>query len=276
LVDFLTKGLWRYDGAWHRVSDPVLPDDDVLAMLRDSRGRVWLGFPNGRIVMRDATTFHAFPVDHSVDIGNVLAFANLQGRIWAGGTNGVSYFDGRAFHKILLRNGIALRGVSGIVEDKSHDIWLNARAGIVRIDAGEVRKTLVHSETPLAFEVLDARQGLSGSATQLKPTPSAVAGNDGTLVFSTDGNVFFLDPAKVSFRHSAPNVMIETVLVNGSPVIDREHTLSEIRVNAGSLSALEIDYIGIDLTSPEKVQYRYMLEGEDTSWQEAGSRGQAF
>jgi signal transduction histidine kinase len=124
--------------------------------------------------------------------------------------------------------------------------------------------------------VLDERHGLSGSATQLKPTPSAIAENDGTLVFSTDGNVFFLDPAMVSFHRAPPNVMIETVSVNGSAVADREHPAAQIRVSAGSLSALEIDYIGIDLTSPEKVQYRYMLEGEDTSWQEAGIRGQAF
>jgi signal transduction histidine kinase/ligand-binding sensor domain-containing protein len=272
LVGFLTKGLWRYDGDWHHLSDAVLPDDDVLAILRDSERRVWLGFADGRIVMRDAIGFHAYPVDHDADIGNVLAFASFQGRIWAGGTDGVAYFDGGAFHKLKLRNGIALGGVSGIVEDKSNDLWFNARAGIVRIDAGEVRKALEHSEAPLAFEVLDQRHGLSGSATQLKPTPSAVAENDGTLVFSTDGNVFFLDPAKVSFHRSAPNVMIETLSVNGSAVIDREHPHTQVKVNAGSLSALEIDYIGIDLTSPEKVTYKYILEGEDTTWQDAGSR----
>jgi hypothetical protein len=226
--------------------------------------------------MRNATGFHSFPVDGDANIGNVLAFASLRGRVWAGGTDGVAYFDGRTFQKLQLKNGIALRGVSGIVEDKSHDLWFNARAGIVRIDAGEVQKALANSKAPLAFEVLDERHGLSGSATQLKPTPSAIAENDGTLVFSTDGNVFFLDPAMVSFHRAPPNVMIETVSVNGSAVADREHPAAQIRVSAGSLSALEIDYIGIDLTAPEKVQYRYMLEGEDTSWQEAGIRGQAF
>jgi ligand-binding sensor domain-containing protein len=130
LVDFLEKGLWRYDGTWHRVRDAFLPDDDVLAILRDSEGRVWLGFADGRIVMHNATGFHAFPVDRNLNIGNVLAFASIQGRTWAGGTGGVAYFDGRAFHKLQLNNGIALRGVSGIVEDKSHNLWFNARAGI--------------------------------------------------------------------------------------------------------------------------------------------------
>jgi signal transduction histidine kinase/ligand-binding sensor domain-containing protein len=276
LVDFLTKGLWRYDGRWHQLVDPALPDEDVLAILRESGERVWFGFAYGRIVMRDAIGFHELPVDHDSNIGNVLALASIQGRIWAGGTDGVMYFDGRAFHKLVLRNGTALRGVSGIVEDKSHDLWFNARAGIVRIVAGEVQKEMAHSETPLAFDVLDERQGLAGSATQLKPTPSAVAEKGGMLVFSTDGHVSFLDPARVSFHRSRPNVMIENASVNGSTVSDREHPLPQIKVNAGFLRSLEIDYIGIDLTSPEKTSYRYIMEGEDVSWQKVGNRRQAF
>jgi signal transduction histidine kinase/ligand-binding sensor domain-containing protein len=276
LVDFLTKGLWRYDGTWHRMIDPALRDEDVLAMLRESAGRVWLGFADGRIVMRDPAGFHELQAKHGSEIGNILSFAVLQERVWAGGTDGVAYFDGRAFRKLVLRDGTALRGVSGMVEDKSHDLWFNARSGIVRIDAVEVQKALAHNETPLDFDVLDETQGLEGSATQLKPTPSAVADKDGMLVFSTDGHVSFLDPSKVSFHRSPPTVMVETVSVNGSAVIDREHHPAKIEVNAGSLHSLEIDYVGLDLSSPEKIKYRYMMEGEDVSWQSVGSRRQAF
>ena len=276
LVDFLTKGLWRYDGAWHRIADPAMPDDDVLSIFRAPDKRVWLGFADGHIVMRDADGFHAFSVGEGAPLGNVLAFVSYDGKLWAGGTNGLAYFDGLTFHRITLRNGMALRGVSGVVEDKAHNLWLNAQAGLVRIDAREIQQAMQHSDIPLAFEILDQRHGLSGSATQLKPTPSAIAENDGTLVFSTDGNVFFLDPSKVSFRRSPPQTMIETISVNGIIVADREHPLSQIKVNAGSLNSLAIGYIGVDLVSPEKVTYRYRLEGEDKDWQQAGVRRQAF
>jgi signal transduction histidine kinase/streptogramin lyase len=276
LVDYLTKGVWRYDGSWHRLNDRQLPENDALAIFRESASHVWLGFADGQIVMRDAKGFQAFPPEPDANIGNVLTFASLQGRVWAGGTDGVAYFDGHTFHKIVLQTGDAQRGVSGIAGDKAGNIWLNARAGIVRIEAGEVSKALAHSETPLAFEVLDARHGVAGSATQLKPTPSAVAEADGTLVFSTDGNIFFLDPAEVSFRRKAPAAVIEMVSVNGSAIIDREHPAAQITVNAGALTALEIDYRGLDLTAPERVTYRYMLEGEDTTWQDGRSRGLAF
>jgi signal transduction histidine kinase len=39
---------------------------------------------------------------------------------------------------------------------------------------------------------------------------------------------------------------------------------------------LEIDYIGISLAIPERVKYRYKLEGYETEWQDPGTRRQAF
>jgi signal transduction histidine kinase len=42
------------------------------------------------------------------------------------------------------------------------------------------------------------------------------------------------------------------------------------------LHDLEINYIGINLSAPERIYCRYRLLGEDKTWQEAGKRRQAF
>ncbi|HEY0784576.1 MAG TPA: histidine kinase, partial [Acidobacteriaceae bacterium] len=39
---------------------------------------------------------------------------------------------------------------------------------------------------------------------------------------------------------------------------------------------LEIDYAGIDLSAPDGIRYRFMMEGKDATWQEVGERRQAF
>ena len=39
---------------------------------------------------------------------------------------------------------------------------------------------------------------------------------------------------------------------------------------------LEIDYTALSFVAPEKVLFRYKLEGYDSDWQEAGTRRQAF
>src|SRR5262249_7900856 len=39
---------------------------------------------------------------------------------------------------------------------------------------------------------------------------------------------------------------------------------------------LEIDYVGLSFVAPQRVQFRYRLEGRDAIWQEPGTRRQAF
>src|SRR4029453_4169935 len=39
---------------------------------------------------------------------------------------------------------------------------------------------------------------------------------------------------------------------------------------------LQIDYTALSLVVPEKVRFRYMLEGYDRDWQDAGNRRQVF
>ena len=204
----------------------------------------------------------------------MLTFAATHDTLWAAGAGGLAYLDRDTFRRVSLNRGGTLRGISGVVEDKSGGLWLNTSTGIVRISASELAK-LSHGPASLNYDLLDERQGVEGTATQIKPTPSAVADKNGLLWFSMSGAVYSVDPRALSLRTSLPSLSIQTVSVNGEPIMDREHALTRITTSS-ALKELEIDYIGIDLSSPEKVTYEYMLEGEDKSWREVGNRRQAF
>ena len=274
LVSFDESGLWRFDGHWEQIHDGGLPSEHALTIFRDKDRRVWLGYSDSRIVVRDDHGIHTLSVEQSGSLGNVLTFAATKGRLWAAGASGLAYLDKGTFHRVSLSRGGILRGISGIVEDKSERLWLNTSTGIVRISSGELSK-LEHGPTPLDYDLLDERQGVEGTATQIKPTPSAVADRDGLLWFSMSGAVYSADPEALSLRSSAPALSLETVSVDGEPIMDREHELSRVTTSS-ALKELEIDYIGIDLSTPEKVTYEYMLEGEDKAWREVGNRRQAF
>jgi len=275
LVSFDEAGLWHYDGRWSRVHDPALPFDYPLAIYRDANHTVWLGYANSIIVSHDAKGYHTLSEGSAGSLGNVLTFATAQKRIWAAGTAGLTYFDQGVFHKVSMKHGDVIRGISGIVMDKSGDMWLNSSTGIARVSAPELDNAVLH-HAPAEYEMLNDRQGLVGTATQLKPTPSAASDSNGQLWFSTSGAVFSISPAKISISRSMPMVALENVSVDGVSLLDREHGGDGIAVRANLLKDLEIDYIGIDLASPEKVSYRYMLQGQDKDWRDVGNRRQAF
>jgi hypothetical protein len=219
---------------------------------------------------------HNLAASKTADIGSVLTFAMAHGRLWAAGTNGVAYFDDGSFHSLHLRGGSPLRGISGVIEDRSGNLWINTNAGILHIPGDQVTSVLKGQQQQLDYDLFDERQGVSGGATQLKPTPSAAADKDGLLWFATSGNVFTLDPERLTSHHPTQDILLQSVSVNGVPVMDREHRLTQFTRRANELTNLEIDYIAMDLGSPEKITYEYMLEPEDKTWQQAGTRRQAF
>ncbi|MGC2660076.1 MAG: triple tyrosine motif-containing protein [Bryobacteraceae bacterium] len=74
-----------------------------------------------------------------------------------------------------------------------------------------------------------------------------------------------------------PTVLIESVRLNGKLTPNGSGPSGfNFSTRASDVHDLEIDYIGINLSAPERVSYRYLLVGADKDWREAGSRRQAF
>lgn len=275
LVSFKPNGLWRYDGNWTRIQDPALPTDDPLSIVRDGQKRIWLGYANDTIALQDETGYHLLSAEPNRGLGNILTFTSADGRMWAGGTNGVAYFSEGSFHRVSLARGGSLKGVSGLAEDAQGNLWLNASTGILRIPRDQLQN-LPQTQTQLEYDLIDDRQGVLGTATQLKPTPSVVADKDGLLWFATSGQLLSLAPQTFSAGRKAPALSVERVIVDGTAISDREHPSPGISFKSSDMKELEIDYIGIDLAAPEKIAYRYMLEGEDKTWHDVANRRQAF
>ncbi|MGH9765329.1 MAG: PAS domain S-box protein, partial [Blastocatellia bacterium] len=81
-----------------------------------------------------------------------------------------------------------------------------------------------------------------------------------------------VDPTNIKMNTVIPPVLIEDVLVG-----KRSLTLAEGAVNLppGS-NELEIHYTGLSFLIPEKVHFRYRLEGFDRIWVDAGTRRVAY
>jgi signal transduction histidine kinase/ligand-binding sensor domain-containing protein len=271
---FEGHGLWRYDsGKWERVVAPELPEESPLSLMRSAAGRVWLGYPHNQIVMQDSGGYHAYGPQQGLELNTVLAFYDADGLVFAGGSDGLAFYDDRGFHALHLRAPGLLRGVSGIVKDRWGDLWLNSGSGVVRLPVAEWKAAMKDPRYAMDFQLLNERDGLIGTPAQNKPTPSAVMDTDGLLWFATSGHLVSLDPSKVREERAAPNVLLQSVRVNGAVV---RTDGAPIKVDARRLKTLEFDYIGLDLNSPDRVVYQYMLEGQDKDWQDAGGRRQTI
>jgi signal transduction histidine kinase len=102
--------------------------------------------------------------------------------------------------------------------------------------------------------------------------PSAWRTGDGLLWFATPKGLVEVDPAHFPVNTVEPPVALVRFAVDD---IDQPLNDNSLKVPAGH-NHFQFDYAGLSYTAPQKVRYRYMLEGFDHQWTEAGPRRSAY
>jgi signal transduction histidine kinase len=213
-----------------------------------------------------------FGTADGVEMGNVTAILAGTG-IWVGGDSGISHFDGKRFIALTGRAGHRFEGTNGIVATDSGDLWLNGDLGISHIAGVEVRRALRDPSYQPEYEVFDQQDGLSGTASQIRPLPTALAASDGRLWFMLDNmGVVSIWPGRLRRNRLVPPVKIWSVTARGG-TYNAERSSVELPEKTTSL---ELDYTAGSLTVPERVRFRYRLDGLDKDWQDGGNRREAF
>jgi signal transduction histidine kinase len=98
-----------------------------------------------------------------------------------------------------------------------------------------------------------------------------IEGTDERLWMSTDLGIFRIDPKHIARNPVPPPVQIKSVSVGGKTFPAAIHlSLPE------HTTALRVSYEGVSLTMPQKVRYRYKLDGVNPEWQHAQADTEAY
>jgi len=119
------------------------------------------------------------------------------------------------------------------------------------------------------FKIFDAFDGVQAGLTPLKP--QATKSSDGRLWFVNGRILQMVDPDHMRANPVPPPVQIEEVLADRSSYTPD----AGLRLPARTRD-LEIDYTALSYLAPQKVLFRYRLDGHDDGWQEPGTRRQAY
>ena len=205
--------------------------------------------------------------EQGLDVGRVLAISVYGDRVWIGGQSGVAAFDPREAggrgHRLfvpLLTAGEPLRGVSGIVQTAEGELWLNGADGVTRIPAAEVRRALAEPGYQVRYERLDYRDGIEPPAQQVRPLPSAAAGTDGRIWFASAGGVAWVDPRRVRRNPVPPPVQLRALTAGGRRYFAGQSAGDTVRLPPRT-SALSVAYTAYSLAVPDRVRFKYRLEG---------------
>jgi signal transduction histidine kinase/ligand-binding sensor domain-containing protein len=287
-----------------------LPASDIAALFIDSQGTLWAGtsaglarFTGTRFVRADlgdsarsapivalagGRTVRLFvstappglysivnqsaanyPLDilHPIDC---YYLDHVHHAAWMGtlGSGLLRWQDNKLTH-VRVKDGLYDNRIYSILRDDHANFWMASSKGIFRVGQRELEdfadgKTRGITSLPFSTGQLrfECRSGVQ---------PAACRTRDGRLWFSTTSGLVVVDPNHLISNHVPPPVQVTAVLVNGRrSSLDRSLQFKPFENN------VEIRYAGLSFVSPEKVSFRYMLEGYDKSWTDAGGRREAF
>jgi ligand-binding sensor domain-containing protein len=262
----LRDGFWKFT--------PILkdhPDYTATSAYADAADRIWLTYPE-QVAELDRGTVRIFTNEDGLAIGHFTIVAGHDQQIWLGGESGLAFFQGNHFQVLTGSDGNNFGLVAGIIATSNDGLWLSAGPGIVHIPENEVQRVLQHSDSKVNYELFDLLSDLPEPLQSPNASPThAVRGTDGLLWFATRHGFARIDPAHIVKNPLPPPVLIRAVVAD-----DKSYSVFA-KANLPPLTKnLQIDYTALSLSIPERVRFRYKLEGTDENWQEVGSRRQAF
>ena len=251
------------NGTWTDfLHSPGLPDHRCRILFGDALGRVWLGFESGEVVVYENDRFHPYSASDGLPTGKVLAITGQHsGNVWIAGAGGLSRPDGHRFVTLTKENGLPGNSVSAILEDNGGFLWIAGALGIIRVSPKEVEKAFKSSSYRMQRLFLDTADGLPGLPSQQEPFPTATKTADGRLWFTTIDGIAVIDPLRLPMNAVPPPIVIETVKAD-----DRTFAISPALHFRPKVRNIEIGFAALSLSVPERVLFRYKLEGYDSSW----------
>jgi diguanylate cyclase (GGDEF)-like protein/PAS domain S-box-containing protein len=273
VVYVLGVGLLRFKNGRcepYRLADGTVPKLRMpFAMHHAADGALWLATADGLVAIRDGTMRTVWQVPRSAVATSILE--DSAGVLWVGTWHGLLRVQGGHVTAYSTSQGLFHNKIYAVLADRDGYIWMSCPRGVFRVPKRELQELAVGTSTHVTSDAFGAADGMRTPETSALAQPTACRTRDGRLWFTTRQGLIAVDPARLVRNPLPPPVVIETVVVDG----ESHPPASPFSLRADARQ-IEIHYNALSLLVPERVRFRYMLEGYDTEWVDAATRRTAF
>jgi signal transduction histidine kinase/ligand-binding sensor domain-containing protein len=250
--------------------------DFALSLAADpSRGGIWIGFFGGGIsYFAGGKVQERYFSAEGLGAGSVT---NLQvekdGVLWAATDSGLSRMKNGRFVTIDRKSGLPCDPIHWMIRDDDGSFWLDTPCGLVRLARSEIDAWSVAVDNGRATNlvlhprIFDNYEGVRVHEQAYRPyNPPITKSRDGRIWFVSFDGLSVIDPHHLPSNDVLPPVHIERISANG-----KTYDASKGLRLPPRIRDLRIDYSALSFVVPEKVRFRYELEGQDHNWREVAN-----
>lgn len=259
---------------WTDVEPPtqvVVPESQIATALKaDAAGGMWFGLRSGHLALYRKGEWKMDPLNANPDLARIRELAiTAEGHVLGAAPDTLVGWRGWKPQRLGSANGLPCTGIYSIVIDKQQTLWVIAQCGLISIAGSELQRWWRDPEVKLKISVFDVLDGAHTLPTSLNPKNATSP--DGKIWFVNSFELQQFDPLHMVHNPVVPPVHIETVIADR-----REYDLNGGLKLPPLTRDMEIDYTALSFPVPQRVRFRYRLDGWDKDWQDAGTRRQAF
>jgi ligand-binding sensor domain-containing protein len=249
----------------------IPPGTRVHCLAEDPGGRVWAGTQHhGLLVAKDG--FFARDPDGPPVRSRVGALTvDPDGTLWAGTYKaGLWRCRKGAWTTFDAPQGLEHDHIYTLVNDQAGSLWLGGGKGLRQISQASLEAVGAGRARSLELRTWGAPEGMKDIEVTCGVNSAGLRTRDGHLWFATLAGAVEVDPAQGGPALPLPAVRLEEVHLDGRPVKPGR----DLTMDAPS-SRLEFVFAGISFTAPERLRFRYALQGFDRAWVDGGSSRRA-
>ena len=278
-----TIGLHRYEAGkltWFAGKEQLV-SPDVRAMAESPDGALWFGMLGGGLgCLKDGVLKQFGKLDGLSGDSVIALYAEPDGTLWMGTSdNGLCRLKQGRFATISTKQGLPDRIISQIVDDGAGNLWMGSHQGILRASKADLNRCADGELRTVRCLSYGKSEGLATLKCSGGFQPGVCKTADGRLWFPTSKGLAIIDPGSFTTNTVAPPVVIEELTVEGQPVrfqglkaADRGDESAPILQIPPGKQRFELRYTGLSFAAPDKVRFKYELEGLESEWIDAGTR----
>ena len=262
---------WKNGAVSNYTEADGLSSDFIGAMIQDSVGNLWIGTSHG-LNVRSHNKFSHYTKREGLSNDLVTAlYADIANKLWIGTKGGsLNRLKNGAIFSYESLTALP-ENIYGLVADESGNLWFSSDRGIFRANIAALDAYADGHSRTVQISAYGTADGMPTSECSSGGHPSVWKSQDGTLWFTTPRGITSIQPQNADFNRTLVPVTIEQVYVDDVAV-----PLTAPLIVSPGHTRYAFQYAGLSFIAPQKVQYRYRLDGLDKSWIEADTRRQAY
>ncbi|MCX7831103.1 MAG: hypothetical protein N2445_08645, partial [Acidobacteria bacterium] len=186
-------------------------------------------------------------------------YQDKEGTIWIGTRGGgLCRYKENKFECFKMEDGLLSDIIFQILEDSKENLWLSCNKGILRVSKKNLDEFSAGKADKILCSAFGKSDGMKSSECTGGTQPAGWKTCDGKLWFPTIKGLVSIDPENIKYNDVIPPVVIEEVIIDGKSNSPKD----KIVAPPGS-DRIEIKFTALSFLAPEKVSFKYRLEGHD-------------